>query len=1639
MKKIFIILILGILASDYSWCQCICNPNTPSPSSCDPSYTVTSSLNPCNINNYICQGSDSICFSLNISPIVDSISICWSDALNALISPISCYNTASFYPNVIKQVYKYNIDTIINNGYILVNCTLSTYTQCPGPAFTPSGSNSYPYYIRFKPKVKFSVVDQNGSSTLCEGEPVFLNLDSTGANATQGFAEEASFTLNYNDGTPVIQGTVYNTGGITNPNNVFIPSIGGHVYSTPGQHTITLSITSQFCGSSTYTDTFNISSATQLSVTTNASIPYCSPDSIVVTGVNISPGGTFQNWIANGTPANGIAPLSTNLLLPTFQINSAGTYNMIATALGCCSSSLSICKDTITFTFAQGPIIAGKTDSIINCKDTIIDLSQQFLPNPITSDSVYIDSLSISGSIYSLFAGDYSTATNWHFYDGIYYITGVAINSCGPKRDTIVVSIIDVQSLSLGPDDSICYSSPVINFSSLFPLLPTPGIWTINGVQVTQLNPYLYPNQTIEAIYVYDPGIVNCRATDTIQYTIIGDSVTMLLPTLPLCDNAGQVTINGLPSGGIFSGATGLVSPNSTSGLYDPSLLSSGTTTDPVTYTVTFPALSGCTVSKTENITIFGFSNQALNIPDTICSGDQAVFSNPFYPGAVVDWDLGDGTIYTSNNSQTINHTYTTLNDTTFFVTAQFYQTGVASPCSTSVFLDSVHVLANPVPNNFTPSSNTICIYDSIVFTPLSSLINSVTYIWDFGPAGTFTGYNPPPQYYPLPVLDSVDWIISITSSNKCDTIVQTFTIKVYGTPTAVVTVSPPKPCSGDTISIYTYYTGGPNLFTWQFNNSVVSQDSILNDTVLVAIATDSLYIVTLTIANRCPLVNYTSIDSVLVQPSNAIPGFTVLDTNACVNETIIFTGYAPVYDYILWKFDDGSQDTGLVVTHSYTLPGTYQVWQIVYGPCGSDSISMNINVISNPNLIYAITQDTICVGDIICLSNNTTGSLPVSNLFYTWDFGDGNSSNQFQPCHLYAQPGTYNLQFTALEIPLGCASSATTQIYVKPVPIISVSTFDTLICEGGSVTLQCNPGSNAIQWTISPLLSTNLNPAYITIPDTGEYSVELLYISLNGCTNDTILEKINVKPYAIADFITTMIYPCNEFDTLMLTNNSSNNDYAQWLLNGQPLSLTTNASIDTLTINNTLQITLIANNVAGCADTITKPYTYYGVPKINLTTSPTNVCEKDSMFFNVDLINSASSILTVLPGIFTASQQFAYLFPSSGTYPISVFTTNNGGCSDSLFDTIIVRDQAVANINYSQSPLCGYPKTIILDSQGSQNTNGTFLWNYGLNLNGQSPLNQVVLTIPASILDNSVSLIAYSPYGCHDTVSTIVELPEQPIAVVTPLLDTICQGDVVYFESNSQLANSLLWIFPDNSISNANSVDFTFNNSGLFQVTLIAKGDSTCRDTATSKILVLERGNVEIKFKERDSIFIVGGAKQTICGLVDFNGLSNDSIIGWKWIFEEGDTLIGQNVSRYFKKNGNYSVRLLATNLSGCIEESAVEVFVNCPECELFIPNALILNFNGENAYFIPKGRNLNKFELHIYDSNGKLVWKTTAISNGEPAEKWDGKVDGKPVSQGGYYWQVKEAQFLNGCEWPGMQYPGRNPEKKGTLNVIW
>lgn len=142
--------------------------------------------------------------------------------------------------------------------------------------------------------------------------------------------------------------------------------------------------------------------------------------------------------------------------------------------------------------------------------------------------------------------------------------------------------------------------------------------------------------------------------------------------------------------------------------------------------------------------------------------------------------------------------------------------------------------------------------------------------------------------------------------------------------------------------------------------------------------------------------------------------------------------------------------------------------------------------------------------------------SFPISPEYTTlWEFGDGNSSEDYAPTHQYEEVGLYDVSLRVIS-PIGCSDSALYEelIFVKPSPIAG---FDfspkTLSNFNSTVSFQdLSTDGEAWQYQMGNEATIYEREPVYTFQDTGLMRVMQIVARTNGCI-DTAIQFLDIVP----------------------------------------------------------------------------------------------------------------------------------------------------------------------------------------------------------------------------------------------------------------------------------------------------------------------------------------------------------------------------------------------------------------------------------------------------------------------------------------------------------------------------------------------
>jgi gliding motility-associated-like protein len=922
----------------------------------------------------------------------------------------------------------------------------------------------------------------------------------------------------------------------------------------------------------------------------------------------------------------------------------------------------------------------------------------------------------------------------------------------------------------------------------------------------------------------------------------------------------------------------------------------------------------------------------------------------------VFTWDFGDGSpilVFDHTNwLQTIQHTYevgTVTCETEVTLTAENYCNIVQGGNSTATF-NPIRIwdLDDPA---ITASATLLCYPDTTVTftntTYRNCLFQGNIYQryewWNFGDYwglghDSIIDWTPWPPTFPrtmhYPGIGT--YTVELLDSNFCGVAPTSITIQIVPPPVAAISATPDTVCVGDPITFLQQSTGGANVYKWNLDIGAGWMNTGSGNITYIYTSPGTYNVgamVGIDGANGC---TDTAWVQVVVLPSPSV-NITADNLIGCDSLTVDLTGTTLNAISWDWEFDIApftysGQDPPIL---NFTAPGNYDVSLSVSSTNGCDATDdVTIHVYSSPEVDFNVFN--LCEGAVAEFDDLTT-ILPGDNITdWTWNFGDGNSSNDQNPDHLYLTTGTFEV---TLDVTTDhCFGSDTMMVTVEDAPQADINADIIQGCSPLSVQLINNSDSAFVyHWTFSDGLEVEVFDLQHTFLNTGNtdttYMVTMTALNEFGCgTSDTLY--VTVYPGAVASFLDNSNPPgCSPF-AAFFTNTSQNATSYLWDLgDGTTSNLVNpiNTYINTTGLLDSYDITLYAYNSNGCNDTVMHPIIVYPLADFDFTIFGASGCApltatmpfvQGVQSFNWDFGDGSTSPFAQPTHIFQNSSD------SVVEYTVTLIGSSAFGCIDTSSTTVTVFPSPVAQFTANTVSGCG---PLEIDFTNISINADSYSWDYGdgITSNTNDTLHSHVFTNTGSTpITRTVLLNATTIEGCASQYTLNVQIfPE--IEASFPAPGTFCSPATVQFGNTSINATAFSWDFGNGLQSvTQNPSAFYTNNTGevvTYSVQLLVSNMFGCTDTANQSLSINPTPVAEFNVD-----FLAGCSPLTVN--IANTSLHADDI---SWDFGDGTTSNStDSLQQHVYENSTSSVIefdiVLATNsIEGCSSQYTQTVTV--------------------------------------------------------------------------------------------------------------
>ncbi|MHC1745016.1 MAG: PKD domain-containing protein [Syntrophobacteraceae bacterium] len=765
------------------------------------------------------------------------------------------------------------------------------------------------------------------------------------------------------------------------------------------------------------------------------------------------------------------------------------------------------------------------------------------------------------------------------------------------------------------------------------------------------------------------------------------------------------------------------------------------------------------------------------------------------------NWDFGDGQ---SSPAKTTTHPFGPG-----IHTVKLTATGPGG----SDIEEKVHyVRVNPIAN-FTADTTTGYEALTVQFHDTSQGGNQAisAWAWNFGDGGTSTEQHPT-HVYTTPGVYNVTLMVT-SPSGSGQTVKKTF-ISVFLADFTATPLSGDRPLA---VSFTDRSSGAPTGWSWDFGDGSAPSTS-QNPT--HTYSSPGFYNVTLTVSGPKGTGTETKTNCISVKPD---ADFTASSTFGVEPHTVdFFDASIGTVTSWAWNFGDGTSSTEQNPAHLYTNPGTYTVTLTVYGPNGSN-VETKTNYITIYRSDFSATPLTGAGSLTTAFTDLSTGS-PTS---WTWNFGDGGTSNAQNPTHTYSSPGFYTVTLT-VSGPKGTGTETKTN-YVSVTPDANFSASPTVGMEPLTVSFSdATVGSvTSYAWNFGDGgTSTLQNPSHVyTSP--GTYTVSLTVTGPGGSNVETKTSYITVYR---TDFSATPRTGTGTLTTTFTDLSTGGPTSWEWDFgDGTPKSYVRNPS-HTYSSGGVYTVSLTVSGPNGTSQEIKTGYitVYYTIPAANFTASTVS----GPSLLNVSFTNSSTGVVDTWlwefgDGSTSTEQNPSHVYSTAGVYTVKLTATGPGGTNTRTRLSYITVTTPMANFT-ATTATSGVAVLPVQFTDTSTGTITTRTWDFGDGTTlATTDLNVSHTYTTAGT--RTVKLTVSGPGGSNTMTRTGYVVVTAPTANFTASTATsgVAALTVGFTDSSTGTIDTRTWDFGDGTtlVTTDLTVSHTYTTPGTRTVKLTISG----------------------------------------------------------------------------------------------------------------------------------------------------------------------------------------------------------------------
>jgi PKD repeat protein len=686
----------------------------------------------------------------------------------------------------------------------------------------------------------------------------------------------------------------------------------------------------------------------------------------------------------------------------------------------------------------------------------------------------------------------------------------------------------------------------------------------------------------------------------------------------------------------------------------------------PQTFNVTLVAIGmdGCTSQYMDGLQVYPHVTADFANLGEFCSPATVYVDNNSTNANTYAWNFGNG-LMSNDANPTVFFQNNTMADVTYNVTL----VATSNYGCTDTLTKPIVIHPKPMAD-FSLSASAACTPAPVMITNNSTLATS--YTWNYGDGTNDTNadaqhshtFQTPvngQSYYTINLIAKTDAGCTDTTSaqfNLYPQVVAAFTGNAAG-------CSPYQ-------SFFVNQSVGAVTYAWSFSDGTLSSETNPSHIFTTGNTTDQTFVAQLVAINQFGCSDTTQSNIEVYHTPLAVA---LLDSlTSCYPQVATLANASIGANSFQWAYGTGETNSTSDVTHTHTFYNlgsdltTYHVSLVASTDHGCTSTDMvDVEVAPALNTTFAVNAHG-CTPVVAYFDNTSDNAVS-----YHWDFGDGDSSNEFEPSHTFFNWGigdtTYTVTLTSFNL-YGCTETFQAEVVVYSAPVAdftvapSIQTWPSATVALDNTT---SGGTLSYSWYMGDATELYVaEPGSYTYSTWGEYTIRL--IASNGACSDTAFQSISILPPPPVAAFTGPAEGCAPL-VVQFQNQSQYAQSSDWQFGDGGVANATNP-VYTFWTPGTYTVTLTIHGYDGSTDVMVQEQIIHVYPTAiaSFICTPNQVSIPSQPVYCMNHSQNASIYHWEFGDGNTSSEESpVYYYTQAGVYDVTLIADNQYHCPDTI------------------------------------------------------------------------------------------------------------------------------------------------------------------------------------------------------------------------------------------------------------------------------------------------------------------------------------------------------------------------------------